>query len=98
MLGVKFRVIQQGFSLSLGGRASRRGILLGTVQQLLAGLLGGSEHLLGVCAKRCERITPRRLLDVVLFFLQLGLQLQDRVIARLDLLAKTLQRLLRRFE
>ena len=93
MLRIQLRVVDQRLRLSLGGRASRGGILLGTLQQLGAGLLRGGKHLLGVGAQRGERVVLGRL--TVALLLQLRLQLQQTIPILLDLRTQRGQRLLR---
>ena len=90
-LGVHLGVVQQGFRLQLHGRTGGGRVLLGTVEQFGAGLLGAGQHLLRVGAQRGERV---RIGLLVLLFLKLGLQFKNRLVIRLDLFTKTSHRLL----
>ena len=89
MLRVQLSVVNQRLGLSLRGRARGGGVLLGAFEQLGTGLLGGSKHLLSVGAERRERVALRLLIALLL---QLGLQLQNAIIIRGNLLSHVGQR------
>ena len=91
VLGVQFGVVDQRFGLRLRGLAGGGGVLLGAFEQFGTGLFRGGKHLLGVGAKGSKGVSGRLL---VLFLLQLCLQLQDAIIRGGDLLAHVGQRLL----
>ena len=92
MLGIQLGVVDQCFGLSLSRGTDGGRVLLGAFQQFGTRLFGGGKHLLGVRSQGSEAVAFRLL---VLLFLKLGLQLQNTVVIRRNLLTHAGQRLLR---